>query len=92
MAYNFSGMPKEALQTVKKAIAVDPEIGYPYATLAEIHALSGDMEAFYKTLETAFQKGMNPAAISMDIEPYQSLAGDTRFQKLRQKYQPSLKG
>ncbi|MCW5515420.1 tetratricopeptide repeat protein [Muriicola sp. Z0-33] len=56
--YNFSIYePKEGiplgLEAIKKAIAIDPDSGYAYATLASLQELAWDFEASAKNMDKA---------------------------------------
>lgn len=92
MAYNYEGMREQAFKTIRIAIDLDPTVGYPYSTLAEIFALSGDINNFYVNLEIAFQKGFSPSNIDFSLEPYASLENDPKLIDLMEKYEPKLKG
>lgn len=92
MAYNYEGQTDNALKTVREAIEVNPNEGYPYTTLAEIYALSGDLAAFYKYLQLAFEKNFDPDLLEYDLEPYKSLRDDPKFDQLIKRYSTKLKG
>ena len=86
MAYNYLGLHEKAFQTVREAIAVNPGVGFPYSTLAEIYAFTGDMEQFYTQLEKAFQLGMRPSSIEFVLEPYASMKNDSRLLEIMDRY------
>ena len=91
MSYNYLGQFETALNAIQKSIGMDSSVGYPYSTLAEIHALSGDLENFYMYLEKAFHLGLSPSSIKFELEPYFSLKNDIRLQNLMERY-GKLKG
>ncbi len=92
MCYNYKGRQDKAFQTVQSAIEIDPDMGYPYSTLAEIHALSGNLDKFYHFLEMAFEKGMEVKALDLNMEPYASLKEESKFKALINRYKQQLKG
>ena len=91
MSYNYDSQKDKALETIQKAIDVDPRRGYPYSTLAEIYALSSDLEKFYKYLEISFEKGLSPNQLDFKLEPYLSLKEDRKLKALMDKYASKLK-
>lgn len=91
MPYNYLGDNDKALAHINQAIEVDPDEGYPYSKLAEIYALSGDLESFYTELENAFKKGFRPDQIDLELEPYHSLREDPRLSELFDAYQEKFK-
>ena len=92
MAYNLEGQTDNALNIINQAIEINPNIGYPYTTLAEIYALSGDMKSFYQYLKVAFEKGFSPDNFTYSFEPYLSLRDDPKFQNFIRQYSKKLKG
>lgn len=91
MSYNYLERPDAAFEAIHKAIETDPNTAYPYSTLAEIYALTGDLENFYNYLEKSFQLGMTPASLDFDLEPYASLEKEARLINLLERY-GKLKG
>lgn len=77
---------KQAEILAKESIAVDPNNGLPYTTLAETYSLMGKEEAFYKNLEEAFKRGISPNIIIEDA-PYQRFLNKKRFKDLVKKYE-----
>jgi tetratricopeptide (TPR) repeat protein len=82
MSYNYSGNTDSALYWINKSVAVNPDIGYPYSTLAEIYGMKGDRESFYKYLEEAFKRGFRKRDIDPGIDPYKRFAEEKRYLEL----------
>ena len=86
MAHNMLGEHALALDKVRSAIAVDPVTGYPYSTLAETFAFTGQVDSFYYYLEVAFQKGFKAYSIPASQPPYNAFAQTTRYRELVERY------
>jgi tetratricopeptide (TPR) repeat protein len=86
MAYNYMGNSTEAFKWIQKSIDVNPAIGYPYSSLAEIHGMLGQVDLFYHWLEKAFIHGFLPRNIDPTLEPYKSIAKEKKYKDLIQKY------
>ena len=74
-----------AFQYVHQAIEKDPNIAYPYTTLAETYGLSGNREKFYENLEKALELGFDMRNLIKEI-PYVDFAEEKRFKRLKKKY------
>ncbi|HNE28417.1 MAG TPA: tetratricopeptide repeat protein [Saprospiraceae bacterium] len=86
MAFYLTGQYDSAFVYANRAILVDSTAGYPYATLAEVHAMKGEHDDFFRYLEKAFQKGMRVTAIAGQEEPYDRYANSRRYRLLIAKY------
>jgi tetratricopeptide (TPR) repeat protein len=86
MAFNMSGQKDSAFANIKISIDVNPSNAVPLTTLAEIHAMNGDDNGFYTTLEKAFVMGFNPAYLTPSDLPYSRFAGKKRYEDLLRKY------
>lgn len=71
----------EARSDAEEAVRLDPDFSYSYATLAEIHALEGDKEEFFRYIQTALEKGC-PVWNLLEDEAYASVRKDKRFVEL----------
>jgi tetratricopeptide (TPR) repeat protein len=87
VAFNMSGQKDSAFANVKIAIDINPSNGVPFATLAGIHAMSGDDNSFYTVLEKAFVLGFNPANLISNELPFSRFVGKKRYEDLLKKYQ-----
>jgi tetratricopeptide (TPR) repeat protein len=88
-AYSYTGKMDSAFAIIKRAIAIDSTQAYPYSTLGEIYAKSGNMNQFYANLEQSFKMGMPVKAIDPLSEPYKNLQNEPRYKALIQKYSKS---
>jgi tetratricopeptide (TPR) repeat protein len=86
MSYNFIGKPDSALYWVNQSIAVEPNTGYPYSTLAETYAFQGKTELFYTYLEQAFKMHFRKKDIDGNSEPYKRFVSEKRYQDLLNRY------
>lgn len=86
MAYNMTGRHDSAFVYARQAIAVDSAVGYPYSTLGETYAFTGNDALFYFYLEKALQKGMNLAMLGGQDQPYLRYEKARRWQALLRKY------
>lgn len=82
MGYYHIPQYDSAMVYVKKAIALDSTIAYPFTTLAEIYALQGNNEGFYRNVEKAIQLGFQYYPKTLQEEPYTRFAKDRRFLEL----------
>lgn len=87
-ALNFIAMMDYSLEQydsamvhVNQAIEIAPDIDYPYSTLAEIHGLKGEKEAFYQAVEKASERGFDFKPY-VNQEPYIRFREDERFNQL----------
>lgn len=70
MAQNMLGRHSEAYGSIRRGIALDTSMGYPYSTLAETFAFQQQPDSFYHYLQIALNKGMDPRIISLQDPPY----------------------
>jgi len=80
----------EALILVQEAIDLNPDVAFPYTTLAETYGFMGRVDDFYAALETALEKGFLLKNLLED-EPYIRFINQPRFQKIIQIYQEKEK-
>lgn len=73
-----------ALYYVDFAIGVDPQVAYPYTTLAETYAFMEQHESFYQSVEKALERGFNLSPFLQEA-PYNRYEKDARFQALLRK-------
>ena len=90
MAYNQLEQHNDAFNTIRMAIEIDHSMGYPYSTLAETFAHTGQVDSFYLYLEKSFQLGMNTNAINIDEAPYNQYANDARLSDLINRYRMKI--
>lgn len=86
-ALRRAGRYEEALQSVYKAIEIDPDVALYFGTLAEISGAAGNIENFYLNLSVALSKGMSVNAMGTAIEAYEPFFSEKRFLDLMEKYQ-----
>ena len=86
MASYLTKKHEQAEILAKESIAVDPNNGLPYTTLAETYSLVGKDEAFYKAIEDALKRGM-AAKVFLDDMPYKRFLNKKRFKALVKKYE-----
>ena len=86
MAFNMLEQHDSAFVMVHKAIALAPEMGYPYSTLAETYAFQGQLDSCWFYLDKALALGMEPDDFSPDLPPYPMLSTKPEFQALMAKY------
>ncbi len=86
MSFNMLEQHDSAFATVQQAIAFEPTMGYPYSTLAETFAFTGQMDSCWFYLEKAFQLGMDPDGINLEHPPYPRLSTMPEFQALVDEY------
>jgi|GEM_PF-2329199 len=88
IAFNceLRGKYETGFRLVKLSLIADSTYDTPYTTLAELHALTGNKEGFFKYIEKAFQKGFPIEEVLVQDEPYKTMASDERFRKLVEKY------
>jgi tetratricopeptide (TPR) repeat protein len=86
MAFNLLGNRDSAMANVQRAIDITPTNPFPQSTLAEIYAMNGDIEGFYKALEKAFLMGFNPASLVPTDIPYNRFVGKKQYEDLLKKY------
>lgn len=70
----------------KESIAVNPNAGYPYTTLAEIYSRMGKDELFYQTLEEALKRSIS-VNLFIEDDLYQRFLNKKRFKDLIEKYE-----
>lgn len=87
MSYNNLGQHDSAFAVIQRTIALNPNVGIPYTTLAETYAFQGNEEAFYSTLEKAFEIGFQTRYLNLKEEPYRRYANTVRFKKMLDRYQ-----
>ncbi|MEL6655953.1 MAG: tetratricopeptide repeat protein [Bacteroidota bacterium] len=87
MAFNYLEQYDSAYATIERVIAINPNISYPYTTLAETHFFTGQRDSCFYYLEKALEMGYNPENFTMDEAPYDYLAGTLEFQQLLARYQ-----
>jgi len=75
-----------SVQLAKESIAVYPDAGMPYTTLAEAYSYMGKDELFYEALEEAFKRKINPGFL-LDDKAYQRFLNKKRFKDLVRKYE-----
>ncbi|GAA4171907.1 KGGVGR-motif variant AAA ATPase [Sphingobacterium ginsenosidimutans] len=80
----------EAYSDIYKAIEIDPDQGFLFATLAEINLESGKKDDFYLNLNVALSKNTNVSQLNTAKEVYQKVKDESRFLQLLEKYQISL--
>lgn len=80
------GRTDEALAYAYKAISHGPRNPFPYSTLAEINAVKGNDEEFYKNLEIALIFGLPFDEISSVEEIYTRYISEPRFVEMVKKY------
>ncbi|MHB8208024.1 tetratricopeptide repeat protein, partial [Mucilaginibacter sp.] len=83
------GRLDEAMEAVYSALEIDPQDPSATGTLAEIHAVSGNIREFYKNLELSFSFGMNTKSFQDIIEVediYRQFAHDEKFKMILAKY------
>ena len=76
-----------ALNTIYKAIQVDPDYGLLFATLAEIKLDLGSIEDFYLNLNLALSKNVTATELNSAKSVYEAVKKDSRFLELLEKYQ-----
>ena len=86
MAFNMLEQHDSAFATVQKAIAVEPIMGYPYSTLAETFAFTGQFDSCWHYLEKAFKLGFEVENIDPDDPPYSRLVSMQEYQALIAEY------
>lgn len=77
---------EEAEQDVLTAISCEPGHCHALGTLAEIFAMQGRSDDFYRQLQTALQAGY-PLRKYLDHSLYQTFWGEERFQALLYRYE-----
>ncbi|MCB0547054.1 MAG: hypothetical protein KDD19_05655, partial [Phaeodactylibacter sp.] len=86
MAYNMLGEHALAMDKARAAVALDTLQGYPYTTVAETFAFTGEVDSFYHYMEVAFQKGFKASNINASEPPYKTLAQEPRYRALVERY------
>lgn len=86
MAYNHLAQHDSALVTVNKAIALNPNVAYPYTTLAETYFYTGQRDSCFHYFELALDMGFNPENFELDLDPYTYLVEVPEFQALLRRY------
>ena len=76
-----------ALNTIYKAIQVDPDYGLLFATLAEIKLDLGSIEDFYLNLNLALSKNVTATELNSAKSVYEAVKKDSRFLELLERYQ-----
>ncbi len=71
-----------AFHYIQQAIERDPNISYPYTTLAEIHLMVGNKAKFYENLEKALKKGFSIENL-LGTYPYKKFENEPRFIALK---------
>jgi tetratricopeptide (TPR) repeat protein len=71
----------EAIQDVKRALKIDPDFDLAYATLAEVEAVQGNDEAFFRNIARAVDLGFPLHKYAFD-EVYGPFKNDSRFKEL----------
>jgi tetratricopeptide (TPR) repeat protein len=87
MLFNAREQHDSAMVLIKKVIAIDTLVGYPYTTLAETHFFKGQRDSCYFYLEKGLALGFNPVNFDYSMPPYDYLNDQLQFQRLIAKYQ-----
>ena len=74
-----------SLEQINRAIALDPNVGFPYTTKAEAYAYMGELDKFYENLAFSLERGV-PLQMLINQKPYSDLKDQPRFQELVKKY------
>lgn len=74
-----------AYSHVNQAIRLNPEVNFPYATLAEIHANLGNEEGLLEALEMAMERGFDIEPY-LDQPPFNKYKDQEQFKALVEKY------
>ncbi len=86
MAFNYLGRHDSAFALVRRAIRVDPTVGYPYSTLAETYAFTDQLDSCWYFLDKAFSLGLRPENLDTSLPPYPFLTTQPEFKELMDKY------
>ena len=86
MAYNNLGMHDSAYVTVQNAIAINPDIAYPYTTLAETYFFQGQRDSCFHFFDLALEMGFDPEDFEVEHDPYPYLLEMPEFQALLRKH------
>ncbi|WP_367389785.1 tetratricopeptide repeat protein [Lewinella sp. LCG006] len=87
MLFNAREQHDSAMVLIKKVIAIDTTVSYPYTTLAETHFFQGQKDSCYHYLEKGLALGFNPVNFDYTMPPYDYLKDQLQFQQLLAKYQ-----
>jgi tetratricopeptide (TPR) repeat protein len=86
MSYNMLQRHESAHDLIRRTIAINSTIAYPYTTLAETFAFTGQYDSCYHYLEKALQMGFRPESFNLDMPPYPVLKEQQPFQNLLERY------
>ncbi len=86
MSYNMLQRHESARDLIRRAIAINSTIAYPYTTLAETFAFTGQYDSCYHYFEKALQMGFHPESFNLDMPPYPVLKEQQPFQNLLERY------
>lgn len=86
--YRLTNNIPAAMADIEKAIALDPDLGATYATLAEIYAAQGNEEELYKNITIALEKGAPVWEIMNEDDAYKPYLQEPRLIALIAKYKP----
>lgn len=74
-----------SLDQINRAIALDPNVGFPYTTKAEAYAYKGEVDKFYENFILSLERGV-PIQMLIDQKPYSDFKGQPRFLEILKKY------
>lgn len=70
-----------ALEYAKYAIEINPEFCYAYGTMAEVYCYLNDNDNFFKYLEEAVQRGLNPDQLEEKIR--KKYKNDNKYRNIK---------
>jgi tetratricopeptide (TPR) repeat protein len=90
MSLNETGRHEQAFKAVREAVALDTRVPYPYTTLAETFAFTGQWDSCQHYMTQAIRMGFSPGDFDLSVQPYPQLMQRAWFRRLLE--EAKLKG
>ncbi|MEM1215542.1 MAG: hypothetical protein AAGJ82_07655, partial [Bacteroidota bacterium] len=88
MSMNHLAQHDTAFMLARQALTIDTTAIYPYTTLAETYAFTGQLDSCFHFLEFALENDFDLENLDWTIEPYATLKDHPEMQRLIRRFQP----